>query len=176
MKCEIRENIPYEDFAFVFRTVFEGAPYFEDWSDEEEMKAEYASSKTGHQAGYYVDDRCVGLMIFRPMIVGEHPVSYPQGTKGVYISDVAVLPDYRRNGIGSMLFDYALKVSKEEGYGIAYMRTLPKGQSMSYNIATRLGMSLMKDVIQPTFKARNLAERANVDQRIFLDVNLKFWG
>lgn len=175
MKREIREAIPYEDFAMLYK-VFEEPPYNEKWTVEE-VQAEYDYlSKEGHVCGYYVDDGCVGVVTFRPIIPNEHPVHYESNSKVVYLSDLIVLSNQRGQGIGSSLMRYALEVSKDEGFDIAYMRTLQKGLSMSYGLAVRIGFVPMVDVFQNVSQERVTSEREKIDKRIFLDVNLHNWS
>ena len=175
MKREIRESIPFMDFEKMYK-VFEEPPYNEKWTVEE-LTDEYKELSTlGHVCGYYIDNMCIGLMTFRKMILGQHPVYYEHSKRVVYLADLVVLSEYRGQGIGSELMRYALETSKREGYDIAYMRTLPKGQSMSYGLAVRLGLTQIENVFQAVSQERNVADRAEIDNRIFLDVNLHNWS
>jgi len=174
MKREIRDFVPYDDFAKLYK-IFEEPPYNEKWSVEE-IKKEYKQlTENGHICGYYINDSCVGVITFRKFIFGEHPVLYEHHQKVVYISDLVVLSTCRGQGIGSKLMRYALEVSKKEGFDIVYMRTLQKGLSMSYGLAVRLGFSPIRDVFQAVSQERTTTEREETDNRIFLDVNLHNW-
>lgn len=170
----VLEGISLKDFIKCYK-VFRKKPYNEAWT-RKKMRAEYkVLFSQGHVCGYYLDNKCVGLVTFYPMIPGEHPVPYSTNQKAMYLSDLAVRPAYRRRGIGSKLMRYALETSKKEGFDIVYMRTLPIGQSMSYNLAISTGFKLMENVLQDVTMERNAEERNEVDSRIFLDVDLHNW-
>lgn len=172
MKIQIKEAISFEDFSKVY-AVFGEPPYNENW-DVEELTTEYNSLlQLGHISGYYIDDECIGMVTFRKMIPNQHPVNYAPDKKVMYISDLAVLSQYRDRGIGTELMNHALRVSKQEGYDIAYMRTLVKGKSMSYGLAVRCGLVQKENVFQLVSQQRNLEDRDEVDKRIFLDIDLK---
>ena len=177
MKCVNIQAITPEnmqDFMKLYR-VFEEPPY-EEFYSEEELKEEYNRLSTlGHVVGYYVDGECVGMTAFYKAAneAGradpEHPIYYEHPEKVAYFSDVTVLKEHRCKGIGSILMEYAIETSKNEGCNIMYMRTLQAGQPMSYGIAIKHGFKVMDNVTQNVVQARVNEDRAEEDRRIFLE-------
>ena len=169
---KIRNNVSYDDFTKVFK-VFSYAPFFEDWSSE--MVSDAYNSfdvEDGYIFGYYVEGQCVGILTLRPIVVGEHPVSYPSNAKVMYLSDVATLPKYRGMGIGTQLFLHGLRHSKVLGYDYMYLRTNEKGDSMSYSIAEKCGFKQIWDLCQEVEFPRTRAELPTKDLRIFMEKKL----
>ena len=105
----IRNCVGLEDFAKVFK-VFESFPFFESWSDDE-VREEYESFQHGGIIfGYYADDgECAGILTMKPYEPGKHPVKYPSDAKVMYLSDVATRFEYRNQGIGTHLFEHAIR-------------------------------------------------------------------
>ena len=66
-----------------------------------------------------------------------------------------------------------LKKSKEEGCTKMYMRTLQRGQSMSYSIAVKHGFKVLENVEQSVIQERVSVDRAIEDCRIFLEKDLE---
>ncbi len=169
---EIRDNVSYEDFAKVFK-VFTYAPFFEDWSSEMVLNAYNTFKvKDGYIFGYYFEDECVGILTLRPIIPGEHPVTYPSDVKVMYLSDIAVMPEYRGMGIGTQLFLHGLRHSKVLGYDFIYLRTNEKGTSMSYHIAEKCGFKQIWDLCQEVEFPRTKTDIPTTDLRIFMDRKL----
>lgn len=165
---EIRSNVSYEDFAKVFK-VFSYAPFFEDWSPQMVSQAYHSFDvKDGNIFGYYLDDKCVGILTLRPSIHGEHPVKFPRDSKTMYLSDVATLPRYRGMGIGTQLFLHGLRHTKVLGYKYIYLRTNEKGISMSYPIAEKCGFEQIWDLCQEVDFPRTRPGIPSKDLRIFM--------
>ena len=166
---EIREITEerYEDFYKLYK-VFESPPYSEKFSDEE-IRAEYELlTSHGHVYGYYEDDVCIGMVTYNDKKCYNHPVNYDAVEKVAYLSDVAVLPEYRNMGIGTILMHYVVNCAKQEGYDFIYMRTLQPEQSMSYKIALRVGFILLK-ATEIVDRERSDENRDTQDVRIFLE-------
>ena len=168
----IRDNVSYNDFANVFR-VFAYAPFFEKWTPEM-VKETYDSFNVtdGNIFGYYVKDKCAGIVTIRPMIKNEHPISYPDNVKVMYLSDVATLPEFRKRGIGANLIEFAMRHSKVLGYDYIYLRTNEKGKSMSYSIAEKCGFKQINDLCQEVEFERTKDYISNKDLRIFMEKKL----
>ena len=166
-----------QDFISLYR-VFEEPPYEEYYTDEFLINEYKRLVELGNVYGYYINDKCVGMTAFyksaneNGLVDPEHPVHYEHPEKVAYFSDVTVLKEYRCRGIGSKLMEFAFEKSKEEGCTKMYMRTLQKGQSMSYGIAIKHGFKVLKNVEQSVVQERVSAERAIEDCRIFLEKNL----
>lgn len=163
-----------QDFIALYR-VFEEPPY-EEFYTEEELVNEYEKlSELGYVFGYYLDQKCVGLITFycsaneNGVVNPEHPVHYDNPEKVVYLSDMTVLKECRCKGIGRELMEFALDTCKSAGFEKVYMRTLQKEQSMSYRLAVRLGFSVLENVEQSVVQERINSERDKQDMRIFLE-------
>ena len=166
------------DFITLYR-VFELPPYEEAYSDEF-LVEEYNNLRAlGSVYGYYIDDKCVGLITYyrsaneNGIVDHDHPILYEHPENVVYFSDVTVLSEYRGRGIGTKLMEYMIVDCKSKGIEKIYMRTLPIGQSMSYGIAVKLGFKLLENVTQAVIQERVNEERNEEDVRIFLEKNLK---
>ena len=152
--------------------VFEQPPYSEKFSDEEILDEYKLLTSGGRVYGYYNQGICIGMVTYNKNLLYEHPIYYEQPEKVVYLSDVTVLKEFRGKGIGTTLMKYAIEKAKEEGYEIMYMRTLQPGQSMSYGIALKLGFKKLAET-ETVIRERHDKGRDTVDERIFLDINLK---
>lgn len=167
-----------EDFNTLYR-VFEQPPYEEAYSDEFLVEEYNRLSSLGYVYGYYIDNKCVGLIAFyraaneNGRVDPEHPVLYEHPEKVVYFSDITVLNEYRGKGIGTELMQFMIDECKKKDVEVIYMRTLPIGQSMSYNIAVKLGFVLLENAKQSIIQERVNSERNEEDIRIFLEKNLK---
>lgn len=170
IKGIIRNNVGFEDFAKVFK-VFESFPFFEKWS-QEDLINEYESFKNGGIIfGYYTEDgTCAAILTMKPYEPGKHPVEYGGEDKVMYLSDVATLFEYRKQGIGTHLFKHAIRHCKVLGYDYIYLRTNEKN-SMSYGIAKKCGFKRIYSVIQEVEKKRMDGTVAK-DARIFMQIKL----
>ena len=167
----IKEIYVEEEFKEVFK-VFRGYPYNEKWPCEE-IKQEFLELKEkGKVFGYYIDNKCVGLITFYKMIENEHPVVFEKDKKVLYFSDVAVLPEYRNNGIASTLIKFMIFYAEVNHYDIIYMRTMQPELSMSYPIVIKLGFNIMNGVIENR-KMERTNGKTETDARIFLKYNVK---
>lgn len=166
----IRNSVPFTDFAKVFK-VFESFPFFESWSADE-VKAEYNSFQNGgYIFGYYANNgECAGILTMKPYEPGKHPVSYPDNAKVMYLSDVATLFEYRKQGIGTHLFEHALRHMEVLGYDYIYLRTNEKN-SMSYGIAKKCGFDQLFDIIEEVERKR-IDGTVEKDSRIFMQKKL----
>lgn len=126
----------FDDFKNVFYE-FRKKPYFEDWK-EEDVKEEYDYlNNNGNIYVKEVDNKIVGIITLLQGIQKNHGLILPTNNVG-YISDIAVLEEYRRRGYGTELMEYALKRFINNGNEYAYFRTLRNG-SMSEPIGIKLG-------------------------------------
>lgn len=167
----IKEICNEEEFANVFK-VFREYPYNEKWPDDE-IKQEFTELKSnGKVYGYYIDNQCVGLISFYEMIENEHPVVFDKTKKVLYFSDVAVLPEYRNNGIASNLIKFMIFYSEIHHYDVIYMRTVQPALSMSYPIVVRMGFKIMNGAIENR-KMERTSGKVETDARIFLNYDVK---
>lgn len=168
---EIRSNISFEDFAPVFK-VFEGYPFCESWSTEA-MLREYNSFQVqdGIIFGYYLDGKCVGILTFRPLVPGEHPVEYPADKKVMYLSDVATLYEYRGRGIGTHLLHHGSRHLEVLGYDYIYLRT-NESDSMVEPIAAKCGFKRIWDLCEEVERPR-IDGTVGKDLRMFMEKKLR---
>lgn len=168
-KSEIREMDSKENFRGVYK-VFMEKPYEEKYTDEEmdEIFDEY--KRKGKIYGAYVDDRCVGLIAILKGKRKTQPVEFDTDNVA-YLADIAVLREYRVAGLGSKLMVAGLFKAKEDGFDKMYMRTLVKGESMSYGIANRLGFEEIEGVSQMV-ETENVRGEKQVKKNIFLEIDL----
>lgn len=127
----------FSDFSKVFK-VFESFPFFERWTQEEVRQEFDTNVNNGHIFGYYEDDTCVGFVSVRNQRPNEHPVHYEHAAKVLYLSDLAVLPQYRNRGIATQLLEHAINVAVSEGYDYVYLR-INESNPMAYDIAKKHG-------------------------------------
>lgn len=134
----------YNDFRKVFK-IFETEPFWEKWS-EELIREEYDEFQSigGIYAKYDIDD-IMGIITLIYGARSSHPVTFEDPSKAIYISDLAVLHEYRGKGVGSELAEIALmKAYMKNNINWLYLRTNLEG-SMSENIFSKLGFEIMKD-------------------------------
>ena len=126
----------FDDFKNVFYE-FRKKPYYEDWT-EKDVKEEYDYlNNNGNIFVKEVDGKVVGLITLLQGIQSGHELILPTNNVG-YISDIAVLEEYRRHGYGTELMKYALTRFENANNEYAYFRTLRNG-SMSEPIGLKLG-------------------------------------
>ncbi len=168
MGNQIKKLEKVEDFKNVYR-VFSGPPYNEKYTEEEleEIFREY--QEKGYIYGAYNDKECIGLIALERGAKSSQPVSF-QDDSVMYLADIAVLNEYRRNGLGNQLMVYGVMQSKALGYRRLYMRTLENG-SMSYGIAKRIGFRQIPNVFQNVEKER-VNGTTETMRNIFLEIDL----
>lgn len=159
----IRRGVTFGDFCNIFK-VFENFPFFEKWTELQLSKEFDKLYLDGFIFGYYLDNHCVALLTMRPYVTGEHPVSFEENAKVMYLSDVATLYNYRGHGIGTDLFHHAIEYCSQYDYTHIYLRTNEEN-SMSYGIAKRCGFHPIFDVCQEV-------ERIRVDGTITKDLRI----
>ena len=169
MDGKIKELSNLEDFKKVYM-VFSGPPYNEKYTDEELETIFKEYKDKGYIYGAYNKSDCIGLIALEIGAKREQPVDF-QEKRVMYLADVAVLEDYRRQGIGNQLMMYGVMQSKLLGYDTLYMRTLEKG-SMSYGIARRIGFKQIPNVFQNVERERVNGEIESM-RNIFLEIDLK---
>lgn len=169
MKYTIQELVDYNDFETVFK-VFEGYPFFEHWTSTEIREEFDMFMSKGKIFGCHLNQKCVGIITILPHEDGKYPVEFEETEKVLYLSDVAVLPQYRRHGIAGELFQHIIVYGRFQGYTKIYLRT-NKENSMSYGIAIRCGFTIMAGIEQDVEKDR-MDGTVQKDTRIFLEKNL----
>ena len=145
MNNVIKDVNNYDDFKKVF-LVFCGAPFFENWK-EDELRKEYEYLKqNGEIYGYYLNNLdMVGLVSIIYGAVKDHPLLFTSPEKTIYLSDIAIIPTERGNGYAKILADFILDyANKIKYYNEIYMRTNLEG-SMSERIFIERGFNIIYD-------------------------------
>ncbi len=130
----------YNDFKNVFLE-FRKKPYFEDWKDND-IEDEYNYlRKNGEIYVKEINGKVVGLVTLLNGVQKGQEIFLPTNNVG-YISDIAVLEEFRRRGYGTELMQFAVNEFVKNGNDYAYFRTLKNG-SMSESIGIKLGFKIM---------------------------------
>ncbi len=176
MNGKIQNVKKYEEFRKVF-DIFKHYPFYEAWS-EEEFQSEYDYLKTeGEIFGYYMNTgEIVGLVSLVYGAKSEHPLTFENPNKVMYLSDIAVLDNYRGNGYGKRLADFAIEYTKLFNYyNEMYLRTNLEN-SMSEGIFVNRGFEVMKEngniITQEVSFERTKADLPTLDTRKFLSKRL----
>ena len=116
MNNVIKDVNNYDDFKKVF-LVFCGAPFFENWK-EDELRKEYEYLKqNGEIYGYYLNNLdMVGLVSIIYGAVKDHPLLFTSPEKTIYLSDIAIIPTERGNGYAKILADFILDYANKIKY------------------------------------------------------------
>ena len=167
---EIRTDVSLEEFAGVYK-VFSGAPFFEAWTPEMVSQVYHSFDVPDAKIfGFYSHDKCVAILALRPMVDGEHPVSF-DSNHVMYLAEVATLPEHRRRGIATELFYHGIHHAKVLGYDYIYLRTNEKKNSMSYAIAEKCGFNRNWKICQEVDFPRT-RRMPSTDLRVFLEMKL----
>lgn len=167
-----KENGLEEEFIQVYKEVFRGAPFYEDFTENEvrEILTKYLLPES-----YLViaikDNKMVGYgasipATFCPGQVREILSKYVVIEETIFNADLAVLPDYRRMGIGTRLIELRNEYSNTIGAGYIAMRTNKTG-SLSKGIYLRHGFEELPESMQ--VKQKRIDNRlSEVDERVLL--------
>ena len=168
MASKITEKVPYEDFKRIYQ-VFGEKPYEEKYTEEDfqEIYEEYI--KKGKIYGAYVEERLVGIIAVTDGIKKGQPVNFGN-KKDLYLSDVAVDPKFRKQGLGTRLMAYVIASGKLDQNDLIYMRTLKEG-SMSASIARKLGFKII-DGIEQDVTTESIYGTTQTKSNIFLEIDL----
>ena len=160
------EALYFKGFVQVYQEAFSGPPYFEEY--DEEMVANLAW-KPHRLSGCIVlaldGEKTVGLGCCLPLarVTANCPNSFfllslrrraelPfQALEACYMTELAVLPEYRKRGIGTELVRRRLDWAKEQGIKYYLMRTAAEG-SNSLSLYSRLGAKIVPNLEQDMSK------------------------
>jgi len=129
----------YQVFERIFR-VFEGEPFWEKWTDLMILEAFKEFLLTGKMFAY--ED--YGLMNIQFNKKKLDSLPYEKWGNFIYLSDVAVLTNSRKQGVGSELIDYLIEYGYENKFDSLYFRTNYQG-SMLANIGIKKGFEILTD-------------------------------
>lgn len=167
----------YGDFKKVFN-IFEKAPFWEKWSEEEYYEEYCNFINNGEMYGYYDIDDIYGLITILYGMQKKCPITFEVPEKVIYLSDVAVLEDKRQLGIGNSLMKYLINNLEERNkYDQLYLRTNLVG-SMIEGTALRNGFEIMRDtnnqiITQTVTFDRTRDDISKEDTRKFMIKTLK---
>jgi len=172
MEERIKNMKDYEEFRKIFE-IFKFYPFYEKWTEKGfEEEFEYLK-KYGEIFGYYNNlGDVTGLISLVYGASDKQPVRFKQPEKVMYVSDLAVLENYRCKGMGTKLLKFAISYTRLLNYyNEMYMRTNLEG-SMSEGIFIKQGFEVMKEngkiIIQDVYFERTNNLIPEIDTRKFL--------
>ncbi len=160
------EALYFKGFAQVYQEAFSGPPYFEEYDEE---MVDNLAWKPHRRLGCIIlaldGERAVGLGCCLPLarISANCPNSLfllslrrrpglPFHTmETCYMSELAVLDEYRNRGIGTELIKRRLDWAKSQGINYYLMRTAAEG-SNSLSLYSRLGAKIVPGLEQDMSK------------------------
>ncbi len=166
----------YEEFKKVYE-LFRREPFYEAWTEEEFLEEFEFLKSEGEVFGCFDGGEIVGLSNLLFKAQSSHPVKFTNPESVMYISDIAVLEQYRGCGYAKALADYIIAYTEGlDKYEEMYLRTNLKG-SMSEKIFTDRGFKVMtKDgeiITQDVVFPRTVEGLSNSDTRKFLSKTLR---
>lgn len=173
----IKNMKDYEEFRKVFE-IFRRYPFFEKWTEDEFYKEFEYLKKFGEIYGYYNHlGNITGLVSLVYGSKAEHPVRFECPDRIMYVSDLAVIEDYRGKGIATKLLRFAIDYTiLLNYYNAMYARTNLEG-SMSEGILLKQGFQVMKNnqgvITQDVFFERTDDSLPKTDTRKFLIKKIK---
>lgn len=153
----------YENFRKVFM-VFESEPFYEAWT-EDDYKQEFLDLyENGKLFGIFIDGEMLGLITIKERFKKWDELDIDV-EKSIYLSDVAVKREARKNGYATKLLDFIISEYGDD-FDL-YFRTNLEG-SMSEGIARKKGFEVIKDKVQTVYFKRTRPDIPEVDQRKYL--------
>lgn len=133
----------YDIFELVFKE-FEKYPFYEKWTKKEILEEFKYFLQNGKI--FTCDEKGI-INILPNYIKSKNLPSIPKSN--LYISDVVVLEQYRKQGIGNSLFDFVMDYAKTK-YDYIYLRTNLEG-SMIEPLAVKRGFEVINNEFNNTF-------------------------
>ena len=176
MNGRIQNLKDYKEFRKVF-DIFKHYPFYEAWTEEEFQEEFEELKKYGEIFGYYMNTgEIIGLVSLIYGAKSAHPVTFEDPSRVMYLSDIAVLDEFRSQGYGSRLADFAIGYTELFNYyKEMYLRTNLEN-SMSEGIFVKRGFEVMKDngiiITQQVSFERTKPDLPTLDTRKFLSKKL----
>lgn len=126
-------------FEKIYRC-FEGKPFWEAWTDEMIVAVFEEFLTTGLVFCY--DNK--GIMDIQYNQKKSDTLPYDDWGNFIYLSDIAVLEEYRCQGIGTILLDYLIDFGYINNFDTIYFRTNLEG-SMVANLGLQKGFEVVRD-------------------------------
>ncbi len=174
------ENLYKSDFIRIYKEVFSEAPYFEKYKDQWiienvwEIHLNYGLIVVAQEKKKIIG---LGCSIFLNHIPKEDPnyaiINFLKSKKlpfnienTCYMSEIAVLKEYRKKGIGNKIIDFRLSWHKNLGGKYYLMRTASQG-SKSIDLYLKKGGQIVENL------THDIGEHAEVvcsasKQRIYI--------
>lgn len=174
MNQNIKKIKLYKDFKKIIQVFKE--PPFKEVLTNKDILTEYKSYLTnGIAYGYYKENEIIGFIGILKGIQENHPIENFNPNKVLYINGVAVINDYRKQGIGTKLLNYSLKEIDLYKFVAVYLRTNYKNSKL-VNIALNSGFKkVTKDgkIITEDVKFKRNTGEITSDKRMFMIKTLK---
>lgn len=164
----IDELSDFKSFANVYK-VYMMPPYCEKWTYKD-IECEYKTIKEkGKLYGAFCNEKCIGILALR---FDKQPIKFESNIKAVYLSDLAVLSDYRNSNLAFELVKFAIGYAREKRYNKIYLRTLEGDSSYEYHVFKDFGFTKIPDVVEIVNMPRT-RKMDNEDCRFFWQYDIK---
>ena len=101
-----------------------------DWENENitstYMKNEYEDFKDYRVIACLEDDKIIGYAFIHSLIQDKNVHLMEKNSKYMYVEELYVKREYRSKGLGKLLMDYVINLSKKEGLDYVYLVTPTK--------------------------------------------------
>jgi len=178
METKILNTDQKDEFFKVYREIFRGAPFYEEFSDDKLNKLfiQAISSNAFAPIAVNEDGEIIGFGLCIPIQEygneeGKKMLSqFVNLESNLYVRDVAVLNNYRKKGLGNNFFSMMIEYARENGYKSLSMMTNEVG-SMSKGIAVKQGFT-ETGLVQEVSSLRVGGSQPEPDRRTFLTLEL----
>ena len=147
---KIAEIKDFTDFSHVYK-IYQNPPYCEVWTDED-IKNEYEKIKqNGKVFGYYIQGKCIGIV---SLIEKNQPLKFNSNVNAIYLSDLAVLSDFRKSLVALELINFAIEYAKQNSFNKIYLRTLKDSSSYEFSVFKMKGFVKIEDKVDVIKRSR----------------------
>ncbi len=170
----IREKL---GFANVYREAFGGAPWYEEYTNDEVLRDVWNEHiGSGIIILAFDEDRVVGLGCAQPLtkaasdvqeFLGSAPSFTADPDATWYMSELAVDADYRRHGIGMQLVRHRLLTASHRGGTHFAFRTAVQG-SNSFLLYKKLGAHELAERQDMTQNQQVLVNHSQSRERVYM--------
>lgn len=145
-RIERADDLAFNGFATVYREAFGGPPYFETYTDEG-IRKDVWEPHLSECVIVAEAPKVIGLACCHAILAPTEPSirdflltqALPfDPREGIYMSELAVLSEERRNGVGQALIQARFAWAKEQGFRFYLLRTAASG-SNSERMYRRMG-------------------------------------
>lgn len=147
---KITEIENFSDFFNVYK-IYRNPPYCEAWTEEEIIKEYEKIKQNGKLFGYYIQKKCIGIV---SLIENNQPLKFNSNINAIYLSDLAVLSDYRKSLVALELVNFAIKYAKQNSFDKIYLRTLKDSSSYEFSLFKKMGFIKINDKVEVVKRTR----------------------